>query len=400
MRLREPFIVYPRTLDSGKKVFYYQAYDEKNRRIAPRSTGQTSKTRARLWCQEQLKAGTLIPEREEDRVPTLEEFGKEVWNPWHSEMVKYRRLRGLTLSKSHLENQLRSFTNRIIPGLGKYRLNELTTPMIEKWFLNFKDEGLSHQTCNHLLFNLRTILGEAVRQAKILVNPASGVKPLAKDAKERGILTSDEVVELLSSQDWNKRWPTWITYLATIVAASTGMRIGEIMALRWMDLFPENKPDRIVVRHNWDRKHGLKSTKTDKERIIPLSPLLKRLLNKFSVGKRPEHFIFSLDHGQTPMVDRMLVRAFYDALESIGIDEAVRKERNITFHGWRHFFNTYLRRTGIQDSKVQMVTGHATQEMTEHYTHFNILDLKEVEEAQSGLLKSIGDTLPRELLQQ
>lgn len=393
MRLREPFTLFPRKLTSGKIVFYYQTYDEKNRRIYARSTGQTSKTRARLWCMDQMKAGTLVPEREEERIPTLEEFGKEVWTFDHSPFIKYRRQRGHNMSRSHVDNQLRSFKNRIVPGIGKYRLDELTTPLIEKWFLQFKDDGLSHQTCNHMLFNIRTILGEAVRQGKIKVNPASGVKPLAKDAKVRGILAQDEVKELLSPNTWSKYWPTWHVYLATLTAATTGLRMGELVALRWSDLYPVEKPDRIVVKHSWDRKYGLKSTKTGKERVVPLSPFLRTMIHKINPLRGTDNFIFPDTESTGPMCDRTLTRAFYEALGMIGIDEPTRKDRNITFHGWRHFFNTFLRRSGIQDAKVQMVTGHATTEMTDHYTHFDIGDLKEVEEAQMGLLDNLRGEL-------
>ena len=46
------------------------------------------------------------------------------------------------------------------------------------------------------------------------------------------------------------------------------------------------------------------------------------------------------------------------------------KARRVSFHSWRHFANTYFRSQGIHDSKVQAVTGHKTQEMTELYTHY------------------------------
>jgi len=267
--------------------------------------------------------------------------------------------------------------------------------MVEAWFLAFKDEQeLSHQSCNHLLFNVRTILGEAARLGIIPVNPAQNVKPLAKDAKTRGILTRDEVNALLSSHGWSTYWPTWYVYLANLTAAVTGLRLGEVLALRWQDLQPFEKPDRIVVTHSWDRKYGLKTTKTGKDRVIPLRAEHKGLLFRFTKTPRPEAFIFSLDGGESPICDRMITRAFYDALKKLGIDEAARVARNLTFHGLRHFFNTYLRRVGVHDSKVQLVTGHATVEMTDHYTHFDIGDLKEVEEAQKGLLEGFGKRKP------
>ena len=67
----------------------------------------------------------------------------------------------------------------------------------------------------------------------------------------------------------------------------------------------------------------------------------------------------------------------YKALENIGISSEARKERNITFHSWRHFYNS-LMRGKIHDAKLRQLTGHKTLAMTDHYTHFNINDFKDV----------------------
>ena len=67
----------------------------------------------------------------------------------------------------------------------------------------------------------------------------------------------------------------------------------------------------------------------------------------------------------------------YKAFEQIGITHQEREERNITFHSWRHFYNS-LMRGKIHDAKLRRLTGHKTLEMTEHYTHFNITDFKDV----------------------
>jgi integrase len=49
--------------------------------------------------------------------------------------------------------------------------------------------------------------------------------------------------------------------------------------------------------------------------------------------------------------------ALYEAMEAIEIAEKERKDRNITFHSRRHFFDTYLRAANITDNIIQAVTG-------------------------------------------
>ena len=61
-------------------------------------------------------------------------------------------------------------------------------------------------------------------------------------------------------------------------------------------------------------------------------------------------------------------------------------KRNLTFHAWRHFFNTLLRMNNIADSKVQKVTGHKTKKMMELYTHFDTKQFTEVRDVQTNLL--------------
>ena len=386
MRLREPFTIFQRKIPSGNKVFYYQTYNDQGKRTWARSTGQTTKTAAKNFCIALLKEGKIIPEIAPKRTPTLREFGENFWVHGKSEFLKYREQRGYSVSKSHALNQARYFRIYIDPALGKKRLDQIATHQVETWFLDLKEKGLANQSCNHLLSNLRTILGEALRLGIISNNPVETIKPLSKAAKPRGILTIEEVKRLLGCIESPKYWPSVKVYMVNLIAASTGLRMGEIQALRWGDIGPLPNPDRIIVRHSWDRKFGLKTTKTKKERIIPLSKDLWGRIVQNLTPQSSEDFIFTNTEETGPIHETMIAETFYEALAKIGITDSERKERNITFHGWRHFFNTFLRRQGIQDSKVQMVTGHSSVEMTDHYTHFDVSDLKEVEEAQVVLL--------------
>lgn len=382
MRYREPFTIFPRKLSSGQTVFYYHTYDLNGGRTWARSTGKTTKTAAKIFCIELAKTGKLIPTPTEKKPLTLHEFAQFFWDYEKSDFLKYRKQRGYVMSRSHTSNQHQKYNRYIEPAFGKKKLEAITTSQIETWFLALKDSGYSHQSCNHLLSNLRTILSEAVRKGHLSKNQADDVRPLSKDAKVRGILTANEVKDLFYQGFSAQIWQSRPYYLANLVAATTGLRMGEIQALRWQDI----GEDRINVRHSWDRKFGLKCTKTAKERVVPLIPALRCEIFRFQKDITPEGFVLKNIKGDGPIHETGLLDSFYAALENIGISEKERKERNITFHSWRHYFNTFLRRQGVHDSKVQMVTGHSSADMTEHYTHFDINDLKEVANAQRVLL--------------
>ncbi|MDR2785444.1 MAG: tyrosine-type recombinase/integrase, partial [Treponema sp.] len=89
---------------------------------------------------------------------------------------------------------------------------------------------------------------------------------------------------------------------------------------------------------------------------------------------------------KTPVGRRQVYKALYEALANIGIDEKQRKERNLSMHGWRHFFNTTLLMANVSDNKVMSLTGHTTEKMKKHYTHFDTTQFTEVVEVQEQLL--------------
>ena len=117
---------------------------------------------------------------------------------------------------------------------------------------------------------------------------------------------------------------------------------------------------------------------------MPLPAGLAKLLNDIR-GNDPDGYIFSFDDGAKPYPDNYILKYLYEALDKIGISEDERKERNITFHSFRHFFNTYCRANNVTDDKVRAVTGHKTQAMVDNYTHFDIEDYKEIYDIQKKI---------------
>ena len=64
-------------------------------------------------------------------------------------------------------------------------------------------------------------------------------------------------------------------------------------------------------------------------------------------------------------------------MKAIGVSEKERKEKNITFHSWRHYYNSYLIKKGVSDNIIQTIMGHSNDgKMTKHYTKLSVDDLK------------------------
>jgi integrase len=84
-------------------------------------------------------------------------------------------------------------------------------------------------------------------------------------------------------------------------------------------------------------------------------------------------FIFT--YNTLPMSHKSVYKRFYVALDTIGLDKAERKARNITFHSYRHLFNTRLLESGLAPETVRLLTGHSTA-MTARYSHVQLANLK------------------------
>jgi integrase len=375
MRSKAVFCVFPRKLPGGTVVYYYQCYDANGKRLNGHSTGLRNKTAAAAYCMKLYREGNLIPKK---KVPAFEEYAKG-W--WDFETCAYLRWR--TMRKEITESTAALFKSNmdlhIIPCFGKMKLDAITAVDIETWLAGFKGEKLKNTTANSNLHTFKIMMGEAVRRGILTDNPAATVQDLPKEDTDIEILTIEEVRKLFGNNR-DMVWGSALVSVANKLAAFTGMRIGETLGLRGQDVFD----DYIKVCGQYTR-YGFRKTKGKEIREIPITALLRRELQEL-ITVNGTGYLFSEDGGEKPIARSMVYREFYQALERIGIHDTERQKRNLSFHGWRHFFNTTLRMGNVADSKLQRITGHKSLKMTEHYTHFNARDFTEVREIQDNLL--------------
>ncbi len=376
MRYREPFTLFPRTLKSGKTVYYYRTYDRDGHRTTARSTGQSTKTTARAYCTQLLREDRLVPARE----LLFRDYAIDWWIYEKCRYIKGRLARRGAFSRTHADIQRMNLEKHILPAFGDTELNKITSGQIESWLLSFQERGLSNVTANHCLATLRIMLNEAYRLELIKHNPVAAVKPLKEQSKARSILTLQEVKTLFESERSRETWSSAVTFAANLLGACTGMRLGEVQALQVEDVYP----DHVHVCRSLDRRYGLKDTKNGESRDIPIPSSVSQCLQQLK-EINPRGFIFSNNGGNNPVYHKTLTGALYRALCKIGISAEERKARNITFHSWRHFFNSLLR-SRVPDSKLKKLTGHRTQGMTERYTHFGLQDFEDVKEIQEQLV--------------
>jgi integrase len=103
-----------------------------------------------------------------------------------------------------------------------------------------------------------------------------------------------------------------------------------------------------------------KTKDTKKVRQIPSTPTILDPLHKLK-ELNGDGFLFSDDGGATPVSRYMFRKALAAGLSKIGIDADEKKQRNLTPHAWRHFFNTTLRVNDVSDAKTQSIICNVTK---------------------------------------
>lgn len=158
----------------------------------------------------------------------------------------------------------------LIPSLGKITLDRLKPVHIQTYYAEKLNNGrmdgeggLSARSVLHHHRVLHEALEHAVKWQIISVNPVKAVSPPKPQKKQINVLTRDEIIQLLKAAEGTR------FYDPIFFAVNTGMRRGEIIALRWCDIDFENRI--ISVRQTLHRLKGKgfvfrDTTKTDGSR--------------------------------------------------------------------------------------------------------------------------------------
>jgi len=378
MRYKEPFSVYPRKLKTVT-VFYYQCYDSNGKRICGHSTGQRTKTAAKLYCMELYRKGKLIPEKNPVR---FAEFAAGWWDIKTCRYLEWRQMQN-PLAPSTIDHYKTNLHLHIIPFFGAFRLNAISPELVQSWIMRLSRTGYNNSSINVLIATLKVMMKEAFRLKLIPANPTEKISKLTACYKEVQILKNTEVQQLFPA-DWKQVWDSYEVYVFNKLAACTGMRMSEIIGLQCDNI----RGDHIHVCMQYSKKYGIRPLKTKDSRNIPITGVLFSELSML-IHNNAQGFLFSETGGKEPISFSKVYRETGAAFAKIGIDREERIKRGIALHHWRHFLNTALLMANVNTLKVQKVTGHKSLSMTRHYAHFDSRDFTEVLDVQNSLITAL-----------
>jgi integrase len=272
---------------------------------------------------------------------------------------------------------------------GRY-LGDITANDIDEFITHMGTKTLSASRKNVVIKAGTKPIRWAFSKGKIDVDPTRGHTMFSVEDRERHILSPTA-----AAATFRVVWKDERAKIANMLASVTGMRSGEILALRLQDL----GKDCIYVRASWNRADKLKPTKNNEPRTveIPFPDLiyeLVKLAHENPWGVSPDSFVFWADTKKDiPMRGRILVDGLRDALKKVGFTE--KEATMYLFHGWRHFFTSYMVRR-LDKKLLKSQTGHKTDIMIARYSDHELVGDKELIQAKER--EAFAGLLPERIL--
>jgi len=254
------------------------------------------------------------------------------------------------------------------------RLTEVTTTTVKK----------ERQT-------LQSLFAWAVQQELLPSSPAATLPPIKASRDRPPFRTLEEIEEMLkqggldddqATEIWECLYltPSEIAEILTLVQeranndfsyvmfaliAYTGIRRGELLRLRWMD---------VDFRHKLLTARSLKQSRQKREtsRDINLHPELATILQAYRQKRRKGQYVICLAKSVDPLTRSQASWAFRQPLQGTRWERVLpsgKKKIVIGFHTFRHSFASNLAVAGVDQRIIDRWMGHTTEDMRRRYQH-------------------------------
>ena len=317
-------------------------------------------------------------------------FMNTFWDWETSPYIKEKLRKNHGIHKRHCKLQGQAITLYWEPFFKGRYLGEINAKEIDAFINHMATKEISAERKNVVIRAGTKPLRWAFSKGMITTDPTRGHILFSGDERKRLILTPTMAAALFRVEWKNQR-----AKLANMLAAVTGMRSGEILALRLQDL----GADCLYVQASWNKEDKLKTTKNNEPRTVylPFPDIMNGLIEQAKLnpwGVSPESFVFWADSaGDRPMLQQSLIDALRKNLKLIGVSE--KEAAKYLFHGWRHFYTSYMIKK-LDKKLLKSQTGHKTDVMLAHYSDHETEGDRELIEAKER--ETFAGILPQKVL--
>lgn len=270
-------------------------------------------------------------------------------------------------------------TRHLLPRLGGYVLTQLTPKVVHEFVKELESSGLAESTIRGVYRLLSSAMRYALDEGVIRKNPCRRIHIQHREHGEQRVLNRLEQEKLRQAADGSRDLPA-------LLSLYTGMRLGEICALKWMDIDWERGT--ITVRRTVQRIAGKGAESSSRRtllmigtpkshrscRIIPVPEFILALLREKLQSCREAEYVFG--KASAAADPRTIQRRFSRLAKKLELSGA-------HFHTLRHTFATRLLELGVDVKTVSALLGHSSARTTlDFYAH----SLNEQQRAAVALL--------------
>ena len=276
----------------------------------------------------------------------------------------------------------------ISPVLGSARLRDLTPIRIQRLYNRQLDDGVGERTVQKTHAVIRASLNSARKMGLLTHNPAGAATPPKSKAREMQILNENQIRQLLDAAKMIDKGSYALYYLAIV----TGMRQGELLALRWSEV--DMDKGTLHVKYSLKRVPG--------EGLQPRRPKTQSSVRSIKIGvdtfqvlhaqsslvaemkaKAGDHwkdlgYVFPSRNGQ-PIEPAEAYRGLHKLLQKAGLPK-------IRFHDLRHTAASLMLNNGVDVLVASKRLGHAKPSITlDFYGHL----LPNIQSQVADLLETV-----------
>lgn len=306
----------------------------------------------------------------EANTPLQQRFLYEIWDEYVETKVV----------KESTKPRFIMFKNNYLNSIGNTRLDCMKASTLLDWRKKLDKKKITVESKNKILAFMRNLIQYGIDVYKM---PNNLLVPLREPFKDYSIKKHDTKQIIYTEDEFNKFINTFDNnYLGQLfkllfsLLFYTGMRISELMALRWQDYKYDGK---IHVYRQWQviNKVGqFTSPKTsNSNRFITLDDITRKQLEDFIdlskrivKGFRTDWFMF---YGSKPYNEQKIRRICKEHSD-------IAKLPHIKLHGFRHSHATYLRNMGYDEWTISQRLGNEPKTASKTYIHASQIDDEEV----------------------
>ena len=277
----------------------------------------------------------------------------------------------LTLEKSYSHNtinayykDLKDFEKFSKSKFDNINIEDSNYSIIRSWIVELVNTGVSNRTVNRKVSSLKSFFKFLINTDSIESSPLEGHIPLKQKKKIQVPFSKEEISSLLDSDYFPDSYKGLLQKTIISFFYFTGVRRVELIELK---------------ESNLDLKSGVIKVlgKRNKERVIPLLPKIKNLLEEYisernNIITKPEDDLVFLSNKGFKLSEKYVYRTVSEYFKLVS--SKTKKAPHIL----RHSFATHLINEGADINSVKELLGHASLSATQIYSHTSMEKIKEV----------------------